>query len=267
LPAPKLLFDSIVADYDRKRHADSQILSDLVYYLKAHKKGRYLDIGCGTGNYTMAMHEQGYSVTGLDPSKKMLNCARKKCNEIDWYRGFSEGMSFFQDGYFNGAICVNAVHHFVNIELAFREIYRILNNDSQFVIFTSSHEQRAGYWLNHYFPKIMERENKIRPDVADIEHYLREAGFINVVRHIYHIHPNLQDFFTYSKKDDPQSYLNEKFRNGMSTFLRAGEGETKKGISMLSRDIQFKRIFNITERYIKHNENIGDYMYIVDEKI
>lgn len=37
-----------------------------------------LDLGCGTGNITLALHKLGYDMTGLDISSEMLSIASKK---------------------------------------------------------------------------------------------------------------------------------------------------------------------------------------------
>lgn len=42
-----------------------------------------LDIGCGTGALCKILYDQGLKVTGVDPSKPMLNQARKKLKDSD----------------------------------------------------------------------------------------------------------------------------------------------------------------------------------------
>ena len=39
------------------------------------RKGRILDIGCGTGHFAAAMKQKGWIVAGIEPNKKARNFA------------------------------------------------------------------------------------------------------------------------------------------------------------------------------------------------
>jgi len=47
--------------------------------------GRLLDLGCGTGNATLPAHEAGLPVDGLDLAPSMLDVARGKLPDVDFY--------------------------------------------------------------------------------------------------------------------------------------------------------------------------------------
>jgi len=49
------LYDRIGVGYDTTRQADSYLLSRLIHHLRPRADGRYLGIGSGTGNYTIAI--------------------------------------------------------------------------------------------------------------------------------------------------------------------------------------------------------------------
>ena len=78
------LYDKIGSGYDITRRADPFIVSRLGHYLLAKSDGRYLDIGCGSGNYTIALHKLGLTISGIDISETMLGHAHRKSSEIDW---------------------------------------------------------------------------------------------------------------------------------------------------------------------------------------
>jgi ubiquinone/menaquinone biosynthesis C-methylase UbiE len=45
----------------------------------SHEKVEFLDLGCGTGRFSLRIADRlGYSVTGSDVSKEMLSKAREK---------------------------------------------------------------------------------------------------------------------------------------------------------------------------------------------
>jgi len=51
---------------------------ELLEYLAAHKPGRALDLGCGTGTNVLTMARCGWLVTGLDFSPRAIRAARRK---------------------------------------------------------------------------------------------------------------------------------------------------------------------------------------------
>jgi SAM-dependent methyltransferase len=58
------------------------------FYTKLAKKhGRTLELGCGTGRLTAALHAEGVDITGLDTSEAMLERARQKCPDVRFVRG------------------------------------------------------------------------------------------------------------------------------------------------------------------------------------
>ena len=63
-----------------------------------------LDIGCGTGSFTLELAQIGHQVTGLDPAPNMLAFARTKpgADEVTWMEGDSSALD--QHGLFDVAI-------------------------------------------------------------------------------------------------------------------------------------------------------------------
>lgn len=77
-------YDKIGIDYNHTRSADKYLTERLLYNLSPISGGRYLDIGCGTGNYTDKLQKKGFGFIGIDPSNEMLLKANQKNKEIDW---------------------------------------------------------------------------------------------------------------------------------------------------------------------------------------
>ena len=77
-------YDIIGKGYNTTRKADPYLSSRLFHLLSPVKGETYLDIGCGTGNYTIALNEMGVDFIAIDPSEEMLKIARSKNSNIDW---------------------------------------------------------------------------------------------------------------------------------------------------------------------------------------
>ncbi|HEX9913640.1 MAG TPA: methyltransferase domain-containing protein, partial [Candidatus Bathyarchaeia archaeon] len=79
---PEDSFNQMAPIYDTYRGVDTQVLEYLSRKVKARASGRgqtLLDIGCGTGRYSIQLAETcSLQVTGVDVSEKMLNQAREK---------------------------------------------------------------------------------------------------------------------------------------------------------------------------------------------
>lgn len=146
------LYNTISGQYNLTRQADSYISKRLLSHLCPHNNEVYLDIGCGTGNYTIRLAEKGVKFCGVEPSDKMLDEAISKSDKVKWLIGSAELIPSV-DNEFGGAIAVLTIHHWRDIEKSFKELSRVLKNDSYFVVFTSTPLQMNRYWLNAYFPK------------------------------------------------------------------------------------------------------------------
>jgi len=80
-------YDKIGTDYNLTRKADRYLTEQLFHHLRPTINGIYLDIGCGTGNYTNEFHKKGFGFIGIDPSEKMLAKAKLNNAKIDWKIG------------------------------------------------------------------------------------------------------------------------------------------------------------------------------------
>lgn len=86
----------------------------------------WLDIGCGAGTYTRILHEQGYSVLGLDYSSPSLKKARDRSPDgMRWLAANIHGMPL-RDGYADGVLCFGVIQALDSSEQALKEISRVV---------------------------------------------------------------------------------------------------------------------------------------------
>ncbi len=113
-----VLYDEIGKKYDTTRKADVEITRRLYHHLQIDNSSPVIEIACGTGNYTKALHELGLKISGIDVSHEMITAASKKSSQIEWLIGDVESLPYGNDEY-KGAVCVLAIHHFKNLKKSF----------------------------------------------------------------------------------------------------------------------------------------------------
>lgn len=256
------LYDHIGSTYGITRRADPQIAHAISRYVEARPQAAFLDLGCGTGNYTSALASLGGQWHGIDISNAMLEQARAKRLDVAWVRADAAALPF-GDRTFDGAICTLAIHHFPRLDAPLREVFRVLHT-GPFVLFTAFPAQMRNYWLGHYFPQMMERSIQQMPSEDAVAGALRGAGF--AVQEIvpFHVGRELKDLFLYCGKDRPELYLDPAVRANISSFARlCPPEELQSGLGALSLDIRQKRIADVVR---SHSSGSGDYAYVIARK-
>lgn len=81
---PGALYDRIGVGYDTTRRADPYLTDRLAELLGVRADATYLDVACGTGNYTTALSGRGGRWFGVDRSGTMLATARTKGARVPW---------------------------------------------------------------------------------------------------------------------------------------------------------------------------------------
>jgi ubiquinone/menaquinone biosynthesis C-methylase UbiE len=256
------LYDNIGVGYDTTRRPDPYLAHRLWHHLGMQEGGVYLDVACGTGNYTTVLASRGGVWHGIDQSRHMIRSAQQKSGLVNWYQGDVAALPF-KDRTFSGAFITCAIHHFESLSEVFAQVYRVMGS-GRFVIFTTTPQQTRGYWLNEYFPAAMEKSVDQLPALDVVESALLKAGFRMDYTETYEVQPDLQDFFLYSGKHRPEMYLSKAVRRGISTFASlADPAEVATGCQRLRADIESGRIYQVIQWY-RHDQ--GDYLFIVAAK-
>ena len=256
------LYNFIGSTYGITRRADPQIAQTIAGYAGVRPGAAFLDLACGTGNYTCALAALGGLWHGIDSSSSMLEQARAKSSDVAWASADAAALPF-ADRTFDGAICTLAIHHFPRLDTPFNEVFRVLAS-GPFVVFTAFPAQMRNYWLGHYFPKMMERSIEQMPSEDAVVGALRGAGFAVQGIVPFHVTGQLQDLFLYGGKDRPELYLDPAVRANISSFARlCPPEELRSGLDALSLDIRQQRIADVIRCY---SSAAGDYAYVIANK-
>jgi ubiquinone/menaquinone biosynthesis C-methylase UbiE len=257
------LYDTIGRTYDTTRKADPDLTRCLTRHLNFTPGARYLDIGCGTGNYTVALQNLGARMHGLELASTMLAKARLKSDRVQWIQANAESLPF-RDRCFGGAMGTFTIHHMKNPGRAIEEVFRVIDS-GRFVIFTADNAQSRGYWLNEYFPAGMAAMHKQMPLATDVVRHLEDAGFTAIELEPWEIPVDIQDWFLYAGKYRPEIYLDPAVRAGISTFAQGliTQEETAAGCARLEADIKSGHFEEVAAKY-RHDR--GDCLFIAATK-
>lgn len=256
------LYDIIGFTYGTTRCADPSIVQILARLIDARPGRRFLDLACGTGSYANALASVGGSWYGCDISDVMIDQARAKNCEIDWKLSKAEALPY-QSAFFNGAMCILAIHHFPDLLQPFQEVHRVLNQGT-FVLFTAFPEQMQEYWLCHYFPEMMRSSIMQMPTQNLVTSALKSAGFEVEEIAPFQVTSALRDLFLYSGKERPNLYLDSAVRANISSFAsRSSATELNSGLQQLSNDIESGEFLKVASRY---RSTQGDYAFVVARK-
>src|SRR5260370_23805406 len=183
-------------------------------------------------------------IRGLEVWAMMLAGAKEKCPAIAWHNGRAEEIPFASRS-FDGATCTFVHHHMAHPVAAFKEVHRVLTPHARFVILNGTAEQMRHYWLNEYFPRMMEKATAPYQRFVTIE-LLESAGFRIACEEKYDVTPDLKDFFLCCGKLQPERYLDPRIRSGISSFADApDQEEVEQGVQLIAEDIESGRIQDV----------------------
>ena len=116
------------------------------------------------------------------------------------------------------------------------------------------------YWLNEYFPKMMDASCIQMPSLTAIESAALAHELVIKNTTPFFIEPALEDFFLYSGKQRPEIYLDQSVRDGISSFRNlCSSQELEQGLLRLKNDIASGNIHEVIKQY---NNKIGDYLFV-----
>lgn len=129
------VWDEIALKWNEFREVPSP---SVVEFLK-DKKGKILDLGCGSGRNFSAINKQS-EVYGVDFSKEMLKYAEEKAKSLKIKASFEKTKASklpFEDNFFDCVICVAVLHCIPSKKeriSTMEEIYRTLKkNETAFI--------------------------------------------------------------------------------------------------------------------------------------
>ena len=129
------------------RHGQVEFTTSMKYiheYLPEDKSAKILDVGAGTGRYSVALAEEGYDVTAVELVKYNLGILKKKNSSVKAYQGNAMKLSRFSDKEFDLILVFGPMYHLYSMEdkvKALTEAKRVLKDDGVIMV---------AYCMNEY---------------------------------------------------------------------------------------------------------------------
>ena len=119
-------YNLLADEYARHRQVHPIVLQNLAGQSQVGAGSRVLEVGCGTGNYLVALIQAArYEGWGIDPSYSMLAKAAARLGPERLRLASAERLDF-PAATFDLVFSVDVIHHVVDRNEAYRDAWRVL---------------------------------------------------------------------------------------------------------------------------------------------
>jgi ubiquinone/menaquinone biosynthesis C-methylase UbiE len=180
-------YSKIAPSYDRGRAISIQnldiVLEAITRLSGMSGKVRLLDLGCGTGRFSIPIASKlRYQVTGADSSEEMLAKAREKDKDglVKWDLEDARSLTY-PDNSFDIVFMSHLLHHCEDPPAVIRECWRVLSNDGMIIVRWGAIEQIRDDVEHTFFTETIAIDEARTFPIEQMEGCLREAGFSGVI--------------------------------------------------------------------------------------
>jgi len=205
------LYDKIGCTYSSRRQSDPRIAAAIEGAVAGCNS--ILNVGAGTGSYEPASR----FVVAVEPSVTMI--VQRPIGAAPVVQGRAEALPF-PDRSFDAVLGILTVHHWKDRVKGLSECARVAR--SKVVFLTSDFDVCEKFWLFDYFPELLRADRNIFPSSECIATTL---GPIETI--IVPVPEDCRDGFLGAYWKRPRAYLDQRVREGISTFSKIGNVDSQ----------------------------------------
>jgi ubiquinone/menaquinone biosynthesis C-methylase UbiE len=221
-------YSRIASRYDNNPLRQKPVDPEIKRLLAVKDSIKVLDIACGTGNYLQSqVTEYGSSRvkwTGIDQSEAMLEIAQKKVPDAKFLCFAAEEINL-PAGSFDYIRNEYSFHHFTDKKAFLENVFRLLKDDSLFIMVNICRDYIRNSWVYHYFPSAREADENKFISTDAIWLMMADAG----------LKPEIRITTTVAPLDYPARIAEAENRD-MSQLQHISEDEYRQGLARMRED-------------------------------
>jgi SAM-dependent methyltransferase len=217
--------------YDATRGASPSVLEPVREALAGAPGRRLVDVGGGTGNYALALREEGWEPLVVDRSAAML--ARAAAKALPTREADAQALPL-EDASADAVTMISMLHHVDDPGRALAEARRVLRPGGRLAVMAFTREDLEDQWYHDYFPSTRAWMDASHPRLAELLSHLPGARRLPVV------FGDLEDASLAALASHPRLVLDPAWRNQTSYFERLERdhpGELRAGLERLEREL------------------------------
>lgn len=177
-----------------RRHGNVEYVTSMKYIHKYLNElpsdAKILDVGAGTGRYSVALAQEGYDVTAVELVKYNLGILKQKGSTVKAYQGNALNLKRFQDNTFDMTLVFGPMYHLYTFEdkvKALAEAKRVTKPQGFILV---------AYCMNEY--SIVMHGFK--------DNFMKESIQNGKVNSDFRVVPKPEDLYDYVRLEDINSY-------------------------------------------------------------
>lgn len=217
-------------------------------YLKKMNNPKIIDIGAGTGKYSVALANEGYDVTAVELVKHNLMTLKAKNSPVKAYLGNAINLAKFKDNSFDMVFLFGPLYHLISKEnklKALMEAKRIVKEDGLILV---------SYYMNEY---------------AIITHGFKDNNILDAIKNkeiddTFHVTPKETDLYSMVRLEDIDELNKLSNLKRIKILAQDGPSDYIRPIINKMDDETFKTYMNYHFSTCERKELLGASSHVLD---